>query len=44
MVRKITKSEHLNMQNPIIQFFKYIFLSLRILKIVAGSHGSTREK
>ena len=44
MTQIITKSEHSTMQNPFIQFFKYIFLSLKILKIVAGGHGSTREE
>ncbi len=44
MTQIISKSEHSTMQNPFIQFFKYIFLSLKILKIVAGGHGSTREK
>jgi hypothetical protein len=43
MTLKISKSEHKKMQNPIIQFFKYIFLSLKILRIVAGGHGSTRK-
>ena len=44
MTQKIPKSEHSKMQNPIIQFFKYIFLSLKILGIVAGGHGGTRHK
>lgn len=42
MTQKISKSEHRKMQNPIIQLFKYILLSLKILKIVAGGHGGTR--
>lgn len=29
--------------NPIIQFFKFIWLSLKILVIVAGGHGGTRK-
>lgn len=43
MTQKISKSEHSKMQNPIIQFFKYIFLSLKILGVVAGGHGGTRQ-
>jgi hypothetical protein len=43
MAQLISKSEHSKMQNPIIQFFKYLFLSLKILKIVAGGHGGTRN-
>lgn len=42
MTQKISKSEHAKMQNPFIQIFKYFFLSLKILKIVAGGHGGTR--
>jgi len=42
MSYKISKAEHSKMQNPIIQFFKYIYLSLKILVIVAGGHGGTR--
>ncbi|MEZ7497713.1 hypothetical protein QO200_03075 [Flavobacterium sp. Arc3] len=43
MMPKITKSQRDRMQNIVIQFFKYFYLNLRILKIVAGGHGSTRE-
>lgn len=43
MAQIISKSEHSKMQNPFTQFFKYIFLSLKILKIVAGGHGGTRN-
>jgi hypothetical protein len=43
MIQKITKLTHLKMQNPIIQFFKYIHLSLKIWRVVAGGHGTTRE-
>jgi hypothetical protein len=43
MAQIISKSEHSKMQNPFIQFFKYIFLSLKILRIVAGGHGGTRS-
>lgn len=43
MTQKISKSAHAKMQNPIIQFFKYIILSLKILRIIAGGHGGTRN-
>jgi hypothetical protein len=39
----ISKSEHARMQNPIIQFFKYIYLSIKILFVVAAGHGGTRD-
>lgn len=29
--------------NPIVQFFKFIYLSLKVLVIVAGGHGGTRK-
>ncbi len=31
------------MMNPIIQFFKFIYLSIKVLVIVAGGHGGTRN-
>ena len=31
------------MMNPIIQFFKFIYLSIKIMLVVAGGHGGTRE-
>lgn len=43
MAQKITKSMHRKMQNPILQAFKYVVLSLKILMIVAGGHGGTRK-
>jgi hypothetical protein len=42
MTQRISKSQHFNMQNPFIQFFKYFYLSIKILIIVAGGHGGTR--
>ena len=42
MTHKITDSEKSKMQNPFLQFFKYLSLSLKILMVVAGGHGSTR--
>lgn len=43
MSYKISKSNRFKMQNIVIQFFKYIYLSLKILVIVAGGHGGTRK-
>ncbi|WP_171017374.1 hypothetical protein [Maribacter sp. ACAM166] len=43
MTRRISKSKRFFMMNPIIQFFKFIWLSLKILVIVAGGHGGTRK-
>ena len=43
MIHKISKSEKSKMQNPFLQFFKYISLSFKILMVVAGGHGSTRK-
>ena len=43
MIHKFTKPELSKMQNPFIQFFNYIFLSLKILRIVSGGHGGTRK-
>lgn len=31
------------MMNPIIQFFRFIYLSLKVLIIVAGGHEGTRK-
>jgi len=31
------------MQHPFLQFFKFLYLNFRILKIVAGGHGGTRD-
>lgn len=42
MTQKISKSQRWVMFNPLIQLFKYIHLSLKILGIVAGGHGGTR--
>jgi len=42
MTQRISKSQKRKMQNPFIQFFKFIYLNIRILKIVAGGHGGTR--
>jgi hypothetical protein len=43
MTQRISKSQRSKMQNPFLQFFKFIYLNIRILKIVAGGHGGTRK-
>jgi hypothetical protein len=42
MTERISKSQHAKMQNPFLQFFKFIYLNIRILSIVASGHGGTR--
>jgi len=39
---KITKFQRFIMKNPIIQFFRFIYLSLKIMFVVALGHGGTR--
>jgi hypothetical protein len=43
MTQRISKYKRFMMMNPIVQFFKFIFLSLKVLIIVAGGHGGTRK-
>ncbi len=43
MTHRISKYQRFKMMNPIIQFFKYIYLSIKIMVIVAGGHGGTRK-
>lgn len=31
------------MMNPIFQFFRFMILSIKIMFIVGGGHGGTRE-
>lgn len=42
MANKITPSQKFLMRNPLVQFFKFIYLNVRILLVVAGGHGGTR--
>ena len=42
MTQRISKYKRFMMMNPIIQFFRYIALNIKILLIVAGGHGGTR--
>ncbi len=43
MTQKISNAQKRKMYNPVIQFFKYIILSLKIMGIVAGGHGGTKN-
>jgi hypothetical protein len=43
MTQRISKYKRFMMMNPIVQFFKFIYLSLKVLVIVAGGHGGTRK-
>ncbi|MEZ4988622.1 MAG: hypothetical protein R2795_26980 [Saprospiraceae bacterium] len=44
MAQKITNAQKRFMMNPVIQFFRFLVLNVKILRIVAGGHGSTREE
>ncbi|WP_297786902.1 hypothetical protein [uncultured Allomuricauda sp.] len=43
MTRRISKYKRFMMMNPIVQFFKFIYLSIKVLIVVAGGHGGTRN-
>lgn len=43
MTRRISKYKRFVMMNPIIQFFRFLYLSIKVLLIVAGGHGGTRQ-
>lgn len=43
MTRRISKYQRFKMMNPIIQFFMFIYLSIKVLVIVSGGHGGTRK-
>jgi len=42
MAKKFTRYQQFIMRNPIIQFFKFIYLNIKILIVVAAGHGGTR--
>ncbi|MEZ4975663.1 MAG: hypothetical protein R2802_03820 [Flavobacteriaceae bacterium] len=42
-MKRISKYQRFKMMNPCIQFFKFIYLSIKVLLIVAGGHGGTRK-
>lgn len=43
MANKITRFQRFVMHNPFIQFFKFIYLNIKILIVVADGHGGTRK-
>ena len=43
MTQRISKYQRFKMMNPILQFFKFIYLSIKVLIIFAGGHGGTRQ-
>jgi len=43
MTQRISKYQRFKMMNPVIQFFKFIYLSIKIMLVVAGGHGGTRK-
>ena len=42
MVPQISKFQRFWMRNPIVQALRFVYLSLKIMTIVAGGHGGTR--
>jgi hypothetical protein len=42
MSERISKWEKFKMQNPILQFVKFLFLNVKIMTIVGKGHGGTR--
>jgi hypothetical protein len=40
---KITRFQKFMMMNPVIQAFKYVYLSIKIMLVVALGHGGTRS-
>ena len=44
MSERISKWEKFKMQNPILQFVKFLFLNIKIMTIVAKGHGGTRDE
>jgi len=43
MAQKISKTQKFMMKNWIIQFFRFIYLNIKILFVVAKGHGGTRD-
>ncbi len=44
MKNKFTPFQRFMMRNPITQFFTFIYLNIKILRVVSLGHGGTREK
>jgi hypothetical protein len=43
MAQRISKAQHAKMQNPFLQLFRYFYLSIKIMLVVALGHGGTRN-
>ena len=43
MTQRISNAQRSKMQNPFIQFFKFFYLNIRIISVVALGHGGTRK-
>lgn len=43
MAQRISKAQKRKMHNVFIQFFKFIALNFRIMKVVTTRHGGTRQ-
>lgn len=44
MPRTISKAKKRAMHNPFLQFFRFFYLNIKILNVVAAGHGGTRGK
>lgn len=44
MSERISKWEKFKMRNPFLQFFKFVFLNIKIMSVVAKGHGGTRNE
>lgn len=44
METKLTGFQRFMMRNPIMQFFTFIYLNVKILRVVAQGHHGTRDK
>lgn len=40
---KITAADKSKMMNPFIQFFRFLALNIKIIRVVALGHGGTRK-
>ncbi len=43
MSERISKWEKFKMQNPVLQFIKFLFLNAKIMTIIGKGHGGTRD-
>jgi hypothetical protein len=44
MAQRISAKMKSKMQNPFYQFFRFLILNIKILRVVALGHGGTREE